>query len=331
MPHHLRKVRTLLIITALIAVLCIASLAVGSKMTSLIALTEVFTDPEAEASLIIKELRAPRTVAGLLVGTSLGIAGALLQGLTKNPVADPVILGIGAGAGTGIALATFLLRIETMTATVWFGLLGAIITSLLLMLFGRTMGTGMSGLTLILGGVAIQAGATAITSAILIYDEQSLGTYRLWTVGSLAGRPSEIFGPLSILFAIGIGLSAYTAAKLNLLTLGEDVAVSMGENVRFIQLVGYCAVALLTTIAVATSGPIAFIGLMCAHLASAYASADWRWLTVYASLFGVVLILLGDIIGRLILHPAEVPTGIVLALFGAPYFILHIKRCGVLS
>lgn len=327
-----RKIPTAVVCMLLLCavlLLCIGSLIFGAKPLSLSALLQATPGNDTEAALIVWDLRAPRTLIGLIVGMALGIAGSLLQGLTRNPVADPVLLGIGAGAGLGITGATFLLHVSTITSTVWFGLLGSFVAAVTLVAIGQRIGTGMSGLTLILGGVAVQAGFMAISSALIIYDQQSLGTYRLWTVGSLAGRPTAIFLPLLLLLVLGLAIALYTAIKLNILALGDEIAVSMGENVRRIQLFGFLAVAILTTVAVAAAGPIAFVGLMCAHLAALAGQADSRWNVALAGLLGMCVVLFGDIVGRLIAQPAEVPAGIVLALIGAPYFIMQIKRSGV--
>lgn len=323
------RVRNGVMLCVLILILILLSVILGSKEASWNQLFQALQGESNEAFLIMTYLRMPRTALGLMVGLCLGIAGALIQGLTKNPVADPVVLGIAAGAGLGIAAAAFVLHITTMMATVWFGLLGAIIAAAFIMLIGRRIGARMSGLAVILGGVAVQAGFTAVTSALLIYDEQSLGAYRLWTVGSLAGRPTELFLPLGLFMLVGLGLASYSAVKLNILTLGEEVATSMGEHVRRLQLIGFLAVAVLTTVAVAAAGPIAFLGLLCAHLATVLAGGDWRWLTAYAGAIGIIVLLSGDILGRLLIRPAELPAGIVIALFGAPYFIFIIKRSKV--
>lgn len=312
-----------------ILILAMAGLALGTHHLELAELRAALSDPTSEAAIIIGNLRLPRTVLAIVVGCALGVAGTLMQGHTNNPIADPVLLGISAGAGLGVATAIFLLRIETLAGYVWFGLLGAAIASAVVALISKKIGVGLSSLTLVLGGVAVQAGFISLTSGILLQDEKSLDTYRFWTVGSVASRNWDVIVPLLPIIFIGLSLAAINAPALNVLALGDDVASSLGTKLNRVRLVGISSITLLTGAAVAATGPIGFVGLMCAHIGRSQSRADWRWAVPLAGVYGANFLLAADIVGRLVLRPGEVPVGITLAVVGAPYFIYCIRRGGI--
>lgn len=311
---------------AAIAAAALAGLGLGAHPLTPAEILAAAGDPASDAAIIIRELRLPRTALAIAVGAALGAAGALLQGHTGNPVADPVLLGIGAGAGLGVAWAVFGLGIATIGGYVWFGLAGAALAAATVALIGRRAGAGAAGVTLVLGGVAVQAGFTAVTSAILVNDERALDAYRFWTVGSVAGRPWPVLAVAGPLIGLGLLLAAVNAPALNTLALGEDVAAGLGGRLRRDRLVGIAGITVLTGAAVAAAGPLGFVGLICAHLGRALAGADWRWATALAAAWGAALVPAADVLGRLVARPGEVPVGITLAIVGAPWFIHLVRR-----
>lgn len=314
----------------LLALLVLASLAVGSRSLSIADVLGALLPPDggeaSDADLIVRELRLPRTLLGIVVGAALGAAGASIQGHTRNPLADPGLLGVSAGAACAVVLAIYLLGASTPAEFIWFAFAGALIASAAV--FGvSSIGAGIrSPLTLILAGSALAAVLGSITSAIVLIDETTLDSYRFWVVGSLAGRGLDILVPLLPFFVLGLLLSLVAGPGLNLLATGDDVARGLGLNIRAHRLLGLATITLLTSAATAACGPIAFVGLVAPHLARALVGADYRWLIPAAAGTGAALLVASDVIGRVLVRPAELQVGIVVALIGAPFFVALIRR-----
>lgn len=325
-PRHPRRMTFLLGFLAI--VLCVVSLVLGSRELGASGWYNLLTDRSSVSSIVVTELRLPRTILGVCVGLALGTAGALMQGHTRNPVADPVLLGISAGAGLFVASGIFLGGVDTVVGQVLCGLIGAATATALMAFIGTKIASGMSSLTLVLGGVAVHAGFTATTTALLLHDQQALDTYRFWTVGSIAGRPWAIVFALIPIVGIGLLLAYINAADLNALALGDDVAGALGTRLTRARIIGLIAISVLTGSAVAAAGPIAFIGLMCGALGRSVGKADWRWVLPIAGLSGVSLLLGADIIGRIITRPSEIAVGITISIIGAPFFIHTVRRIG---
>ena len=314
----------------LLALLVLASLAVGSRSLSIAdvlgALLPPYDGTASDADLIVRELRLPRTLLGIVVGAALGAAGASIQGHTRNPLADPGLLGVSAGAACAVVLAIYLLGASTPIEFIWFAFAGALVASAAV--FGiSSIGAGIrSPLTLILAGSALAAALGSITSAIVLIDETTLDSYRFWVVGSLAGRGLDILVPLLPFFAIGLVLAFAGGPGLNLLTTGDDVARGLGLNIGAHRLLGLATITLLTGAATAACGPIAFVGLVAPHVARALVGADYRWLIPASAGTGAALLVASDVVGRVLVRPAELQVGIVVALIGAPFFVALIRR-----
>jgi iron complex transport system permease protein len=278
------------------------------------------------ATAVVRGLRLPRTVLGVVVGAALGVAGALIQGHTRNPIADPGLLGVSAGAAFAVVFGIHVLGITGLTGYIWLAFVGALGASVLV--FGLSAGQrGAPGpVTLALAGVAVSALLASFTSAMLLDEAATLNSYRFWVVGSLAGRDADVAARVAPFVAVGLLLAAANAAALNVLGLGEDMARALGQNVLLARVVGVAAIMLLTGAATAACGPIAFLGLVVPHLARALTGPDHRWLLPYAAVTGVIVILLADVLGRLVTRPAELQTGVVLAAVGAPCFIYLVRR-----
>ncbi len=323
-----RRWTGLLILIATLLLALLASVAFGSKSLTPGEVWSALGNPggTAEADVIVHALRLPRTVLALVAGVALGVAGALMQGHTRNPIADPVILGLSAGAGMWVVGAVFLLGITDLYGYVWFAFLGAAMAALLVHFVGSLTRGGATPVTLALAGAASHALFTAITAGMVIFDRQALDTYRFWTVGAVNGRPLDFTAQLLPFIVLGLLLAAYNAPGLNALSLGEDVARTLGVRVGATRTVGMAAITLLTGAAVAACGPIGFVGLVATHIARHFTGPDYRWVLAYAGLLGGTLVLVADVLGRVVARPGELQVGIMLALIGAPVFIQLVRR-----
>ena len=296
----------------------VLGLMVGSRSISPGAVLEALVDPDgSEIATIVHELRLPRTLLALVVGASLGVAGTLMQGHTRNPLADPGLLGVTAGATFAVVLAIYVVGVTSLAGYAWFALAGAGLASVAVFAIGSTRG-GPDPVSLVLAGAAVNALLLAFAQAFVLRDLDTLDAYRFWAVGSTAGRDMDVLLQVLPFIAVGLLLAAGGAAGLNLLQLGDDVARSLGMNPVAHKAVGILAVMLLTGAATAACGPIAFVGLVVPHVARFVAGVDYRWLVPYAAGIGGLFVLLADIVGRVVVRPGELQVGIVMALIGGP-------------
>ncbi|MEO5311289.1 iron ABC transporter permease [Corynebacterium sp. c24Ua_83] len=275
---------------------------------------------------VVAELRLPRTILAIIVGAALGVAGALIQGHTRNPLADPGILGISSGAALGVVASYALLDISAPWATAVVAFLGAIAATALVFGLASAGRATVNPLTLVLGGAALSAVLSAITSAFVLTSENNLDRMRFWTVGSLAGRDMNIALSVLPFVVLGLILAFATGPQLNILNLGDDVAAGLGINTAAARLGGMGIIALLAGAATAAAGPLGFIGLVVPHIVRALTGPDYKWILPYSALAGAALLLYADVVGRLIARPGELQVGIVLAFVGAPFFIVLIYR-----
>lgn len=275
---------------------------------------------------VVAELRLPRTILAIIVGAALGVAGALIQGQTRNPLADPGILGISSGAALSVVASYALLGISAPWATAVVAFLGAIAATALVFGLASAGRATVNPLTLVLGGAALSAVLSAITSAFVLTSENNLDRMRFWTVGSLAGRDMNIALSVLPFVVLGLILAFATGPQLNILNLGDDVAADLGINTAAARLGGMGIIALLAGAATAAAGPLGFIGLVVPHIVRALTGPDYKWILPYSALAGAALLLYADVVGRLIARPGELQVGIVLAFVGAPFFIVLIYR-----
>ncbi|MGY1806461.1 FecCD family ABC transporter permease [Blastococcus sp. SYSU D00669] len=328
-----RRLGLLLVLAALVVVAAALSTAVGTRAIGLPEVWRALTDPSwtGEEAVIVRELRLPRTLLGLLVGAALGAAGALMQGHTRNPLGDPGLLGITAGASLAVVLAIFLLGVRAPAGYVWFAFAGALLGTVLVFAIGSVGRGGPTPVTLALAGAALSALLFALIRGILVSDEQTLDSYRFWVVGALAGRDASVAWQVAPFLLVGLVLAVANAPALNLLGLGEDVARGLGQRIWLARAVGLLAITLLAGAATAACGPIGFLGLMTPHITRAFTGPDNRWLVPCSALLGAVLMLFADVLGRVVVRPAELQVGIVLAVVGAPFFIALIRRRRLVS
>jgi len=249
-----------------------------------------------------------------------------MQGLTRNPLADPGLLGVSAGAALAIVVGISVLGVSSLSGFVWFGFGGAAVASVGVYVLGSLGRDGATPVKLAVAGAAVTALLGSFTTAIVLLDAQTLDEYRFWAVGSLAGRDAATAGQVLPFVAVGVVLALASARALNALSLGDDVARALGQRVGASRAVGALAVTLLTGAAVAAAGPIGFVGLVVPHVVRAVTGPDYRWILPYSAVGGPLLLLISDILGRVIAPPGEVQVGIVTALVGAPFFIALVRR-----
>lgn len=327
-----RRLFGLILLLVLLVVTVIASLAIGSRglAPSLVwdGLWHRYTtgpnpaDPELnQAAIIIQTLRVPRTLLALIAGAALALAGALIQGHTRNPVADPGFLGLTQGAAFAVVCATFIGGLTQPIQYVWFAFLGTAVTAILV--FGlSSLGRGVgSPLTLVLAGMGVAMFLSSMTSAIALSDNASLDTLRFWNAGAVVGRGYDVILVVVPFIAVGLFLALANGPAVNLLNMGDDVAKGLGLNIGLARTVGIAAVTLLVGGATAACGSISFLGLMVPHIVRYFTGPDYRWLLPYSALMGAWLLLAADIVGRVVARPGELEVGIVVALFGAPFFV----------
>jgi iron complex transport system permease protein len=323
----LPRVAGLPLAATVLGAVVLLSIAVGAKALPLgDVIRALLGDDGSESAAIVREVRLPRTVLGLAVGVGLGLAGALMQALTRNPLADPGIFGIEAGAAAAIVTAISVLGLTEPRAYVWFAFAGAAGASVLVYALGSRGRGGAAPVRLALAGTAVAAALIAFTHAVTLLDQQAFDQYRHWAVGSLAGRDLQILADVGPFLAAGVVLAFALARPLNALALGDDSGRALGARVGRTRALGALAVTLLCGGATAVAGPIVFVGLVIPHAARALVGPDQRWVLAYSALLAPILLLGADIVARIVVSPAELEVGIVTALIGAPVFIAIVRR-----
>jgi iron complex transport system permease protein len=277
--------------------------------------------------LIITTTRVPRALIAAAVGAGLAIAGAIMQVLTKNPLASPSLFGINSGAVLFIVigLAAFGSSL-TMSGMIWIAFAGAAITSLFVFVLGVQGTGGFDSIKLTLAGASVAAFASSITSGIILINKASLDSALFWMVGSVSGRKLDHLVIVAPYLAIGLLIALLLSGSLNVMALGDDSAKSLGQRMMLVRMLSALAVVLLAGSAVSAAGPIAFVGLIVPHLCRSIVGNDHRWLLPYCALSGAVLLVIADIVSRFVLMPKEVPVGVTTALIGVPFLIYVARR-----
>lgn len=287
--------------------------------------------PSTRIDNVIWSVRLPRTALGLATGAALGLSGALMQALTRNPLADPGILGVSAGAAFAVVLSVGVLGIGSVYGYIWFAFGGAFAASVLVYLLGGLGRSGSTPVKLALAGVAVTSLLFSLTSAIALTDPDALNRYRFWSAGSLANQDEAVLIRVLPFLAVGAVLALACAPALNSLALGDDVAKSLGLKLGLVRVQGVVAVTLLTGGAVAVIGPVVFVGLVVPHIARVLAQLagigpDHRWLLPLSAVLAPCLLLTADIAGRLLARPTEIQAGVLVAFVGGPFFIALVRR-----
>ncbi|MFI2435457.1 FecCD family ABC transporter permease [Streptomyces sp. NPDC018693] len=319
------------LVVVLVAVAAV-SLTVGARALSPAEVWHgLFAPPDpdqrrTEIRLIVQTVRVPRTVLAVVAGIALGVGGALIQGYTRNPIADTGLLGVNAGASFAVVTVIAVFGFSNPFQYVWFAFLGAGAAGVVV--FGlASIGRGAGNpLTLALAGQGVTVFLAAMTTAVALSDQTALNALRFWNAGSVAGTGFDVIWPVTAFVAAGLVLAAITLPAINLLNLGDDVARALGVNIALSRTIGIAAITLLAGAATAACGPIAFLGLMVAHVARCLTGPDYRWLVPCAGLLGAVILLVCDIVGRLVVRPGELDAGVLVALLGAPFFAALVWR-----
>jgi len=306
-----------------------ASVLLGATAISLERAVTAFTDHDGSREhVIVTDVRAPRAVLAAAVGGALGVAGAVMQAVSRNPLAEPGILGISWGAALAAVAAQILLGVGSLAALCAFALLGAAVAGLLVVVLGSLGREGLTPAKLVVAGAAISALLSALLQGLLVVDAQSLEASRRWLGGSLVGRDVDVLVQVLPYLVAGLAVAWVLARPLTALSLGEDVARGLGQRTGLVKAAAATAVILLAGGAVAVAGPLLLVGLAVPHLARFLVGRDCRRVLPAAALIGAVLVLSADVVARLVIPPEELPVGVMTALVGAPVFI-HVARRGV--
>ncbi|MBB4716191.1 iron complex transport system permease protein [Streptomyces luteogriseus] len=325
-PPTRRAVRAfgLLLSVAILVLLALASIAIGAKELSLGQVWHgLFEDSGTYGDVVVAE-RVSRTLLGLLAGAALGLAGAVLQALTRNPLADPGLLGINAGASAAVVTAITYFGVTSLSGYVWFAFFGAAAVGALVWFLGGSRGA--TPVRLALAGTAISAALYGYLQAVMIMDEAALGKMRFWTVGSLASATDSTITQVLPFLLAGTVLALALARPLNAMAMGDDTAKALGANLNRTRALSMLAATVLCGAATAACGPIVFVGLMVPHVVRSFTGPDLRWILPYAAILSPVLLLGADVIGRIVARPSELQVGIVTAILGGPVFIFLVRR-----
>ncbi|WP_406246735.1 FecCD family ABC transporter permease [Microbacterium sp. M] len=325
--RHGRTVLGLVVLAVLLVVAVTLSLTVGSNFLPVPTVLDVLQGGgTSEARYVVAELRVPRTVTGLVVGAALGVAGALIQAFTRNPLADPGILGVNAGAAFAVSVGVAFFGMRDISSFVWLAFLGSLIVTVAVYLIGSSGRGAADPIRLTLAGVALGAVFSGMTTGMTLSNPDAFDQMRSWNAGSLLGRGFDVLLPVLPFIVVALAGALLLAPGLNALALGEDVARAQGAHVAGIRVGVIVTVTLLAGAATALAGPIGFIGLMVPHVARWVFGVDQRTILVTSVLLAPVIVLFSDVLGRVLIAPAEIPVGIVTAFVGAPVLIALARR-----
>ncbi len=328
---ELKKLKLLspvgLIVGLIILLICfVYSVKWGAVEIPLVQILTSFTAFDgSDNHLIIQTIRLPRSLIAILVGSSLAVSGALMQGLTRNPLADPGILGIESGAALFVVATIFLFGSSSLSVLIIAAMLGAAVTAILVYFLASWGRGGATPLNLTVVGAALTALTFSFTTAILILSQQTLEQIRFWLAGSLAGRDFDVLLPVLPFAGVGLIVAFALARQITTISLGGDVAKGLGQQVAWVKIIAAISVVLLAGSSVALAGPIGFIGLVVPHMVRFFIPADYRWILPYTAIAGATLLLIADIAARVLLKPQELPVGVMTALVGAPLFVYLVK------
>ncbi|MFF3427602.1 FecCD family ABC transporter permease [Streptomyces sp. NPDC002602] len=311
----------------LLATVVIASVGYGARDISALETVKILLHPGGGGYNhdVLWTERIPRTLLGLAVGASLGASGLVMQALTMNPLSDPGILGVEQGAAMFVVLGILFLDVNDASGFFWLALVGSAVSAALVYLIGTRTNAGSTTLGLVLAGVAIAAVLASVVTLLVVRDEAVYSSLRFWSVGQLSGR-SQVLGENAPFAVIGLLLALPLGRTLNALSLGEETARGLGVRVQRAQLAGAAVAVLLCASATAAVGPVAFVGLIAAHVARMLVGADHRWSLPLSMLCGAVLLVGADTVGRLVLDHGEIQVSVMTAVVGTPFFVWLARR-----
>lgn len=317
----------LVVAVVVLVAACAASLAIGARGLPLSTVWEATTNfnPESGDHAVVIA-RIPRTVLGLLAGAALGLAGAAMQGVARNPLADPGILGLNAGAALAVVVGIYVFGVGSLTGYIWFAFIGAASAAVVVYAIASRGRDGATPVKLALAGAALSAGLFSLMNVILVSSQDTLDRFRFWQVGSIGGRDWSVLLPALPFLTVGAVIVMASGRILNSLALGDDIARGLGQNVALSRGVIGLGIVLLCGSATALAGPIGFLGLVIPHAVRSLTGPDYRWVLPFSMISAPILLIIADVIGRVVLLPGEVPAGIMTALVGAPVFVWLIRR-----
>ncbi|WP_374214123.1 FecCD family ABC transporter permease [Rhodococcus pyridinivorans] len=316
----------LLVLLGVLVLLVIASITIGSRnvdWADIVAALGGATDNIGQGAIA---KRIPRTVLAMLVGAALGLAGAVMQGVTRNPLADPGILGVNMGASLAVVIGMAWFGLWTQTSMIWVAIIGAAAAAVFVYTIGSLGRGGATPLKLALAGAATSAALASFVTAVILPRGDIAGSVRSWQIGGVGGANFDAISQALPFFVLGFAICLLSARSLNSLALGDDMAAGLGERVALARGIASLGAVLLCGAATAIAGPIAFVGLVVPHLCRLLIGIDNRWLLPFSALVGTGLLTAADVVGRIVARPAEIDVGIITALIGAPFFVYIVRR-----
>ncbi|NEB96457.1 iron chelate uptake ABC transporter family permease subunit [Streptomyces anulatus] len=324
-PAGVRLLWLLLSVLALAAVM-VASVALGSRDVPWSDVVAALGGADDTLGRAAATKRIPRTVLAVVVGAALGLAGGVMQGVTRNPLADPGILGVNMGASLAVVTAVAFFGLTSPTGYIWTAIVGAAFSALFVYTVGTLGRGGATPLKLALAGAATSAAFASLVSAIILPRNDIAGSFKLWQIGGVGGASFERIGQVMPFLVVGFAVCLLSARALNSLALGDELAAGLGERVALARAVAAIGAVLLCGAATAVAGPIGFVGLVVPHTCRLLVGVDHRWLLPLSAVLGGVLLTAADVVGRIVARPSEIDVGIVTALIGAPFFIYIVRR-----
>jgi iron complex transport system permease protein len=324
-PARVRLLWFLVAVAALLA-LMVASVALGSRDVGWSDILAAFrgVDETMEQAAVTK--RIPRTLLAVAVGAALAVAGAVMQGVTRNPLGDPGILGVNMGASLAVVTGMVMFGLADPASYLWVAILGAAVTAVLVYAIGSLGRGGATPLKLALAGAATSAALASLISALVLPRNDIAGNFRSWQIGGVGGATYDSITRALPFLAVGFAICLLSGRALNSLALGDELAAGLGERVALVRGVAAFGGVLLCGAATAVAGPIGFVGLVVPHVCRLLVGLDHRWLLPFSALLGAALLTAADVVGRVVARPAEIDVGIVTALVGAPFFIYIVRR-----
>ncbi|MEQ6897254.1 iron ABC transporter permease [Microbacterium sp. KR10-403] len=323
-----RTARTgwLVVAVCALAALCVASVALGVRFVPLadvIAALGGHTDTVGQAAVVA---RLPRTALAVLVGAALALSGASMQAITRNPLADPGILGVSGGAALAVVVTIVLIGASTPGALMAAAVIGSAVAAVFVYAVGSLGSGGATPLKLTLAGAATSAAFASLVQAVLLPRADAMESFRFWQIGGVGGATWDRIGLVAPALAVGAIICFLSARGMNALALGDDLAAGLGAHVTRTRLISAAGAVILCGAATAVAGPIGFVGLVIPHLCRLLVGSDHRWLLPFSAIAGAGLLVAADVAGRLVARPSELDVGIVTALIGAPFFIWIVRR-----
>ncbi|GIP23236.1 iron ABC transporter permease [Paenibacillus sp. J22TS3] len=310
-----------------VIILFLASLSTGSLLIPIDTVwSALFGSHSSDHELIISSVRLPRTLIALVVGAGMAVAGVCMQALTRNPLASPELLGINQGAALAVVISLFLLPGSALWVSHAFAFMGAALAAGFILLLSSVGGKRLTPLKVVVAGTAVSLMLGSTTQGVLLLNERSIDEMRFWLAGSVAGKGlPQLFQGMPFIF-IGMIGALLLGKRMNALQLGDDVSVGIGMKSEATKRLLFVLIILLSASCVTISGPIAFVGFAVPHMVRGLCGTDYRWIVLHSSLLGAALLLLADVASKIIIHPGEVPIGIMTIFMGAPFFIYLARK-----